>query len=84
MLRHCQDAHFSLHFTVGCRLGIEGLVQYKQDGSYDAENYVLTLPETAGAHKGKKVAIFDKVVVAISVEKDKNTQRGKVKMELAV
>lgn len=66
------------------KLGIEGLVQYKQDGSYDAENYVLTLPETAGAHKGKKVAIFDKVVVAISVEKDKNTQRGKVKMELAV
>jgi len=29
-----------------------------------------------------KISVFDKVVVQIEVEKDKNTQRGKVKMTL--
>jgi exosome complex exonuclease DIS3/RRP44 len=28
------------------------------------------------------IAVFDKVTVQIEVEKDKNTQRGKVKMTL--
>jgi exosome complex exonuclease DIS3/RRP44 len=66
------------------KLGIEGLVQFKQDGTYDADNFVLTLPDCAGeAFAGKKIAIFDKVTVGIYVEKDRNTQRGRVKMALA-
>lgn len=57
------------------RLGIEGLVTFKKDMQFDAENYVITVGE-------KTIAVFDKVTVRIGVEKDKNTQRGRVKMSL--
>ena len=57
------------------RLGLEGLVTLKKDVDFDAENYNVTLG-------GVKIAVFDKVRVKIEVEKDKNTQRGKVKMHL--
>ncbi|KIN93475.1 hypothetical protein M404DRAFT_17294 [Pisolithus tinctorius Marx 270] len=62
-------------------LGLEGLVMFKQDVRFDAENYTVTLPsQTAG--REVTIALFDKVKVRIDVEKDKNTQRGRVKMTL--
>ena len=57
------------------RLGIEGLVIFKHDIQFDAENYMITV-------NGTTIAVFDKVTVRIEIEKDKNTQRGKVKMIL--
>ncbi|KAJ4483766.1 hypothetical protein J3R30DRAFT_3451305 [Lentinula aciculospora] len=61
------------------KLGIEGLVTFKRDTQFDAENYTITVP---GTREDVKISVFDKVVVRIEVEKDKNTQRGKVKMTL--
>ena len=69
------------------RLGLEGLVKFKRDTQFDAENYTISVP--SGGVGGSVVndaattiAVFDKVVVRIEVEKDKNTQRGRVKMTL--
>lgn len=61
------------------RLGIEGLVMFKRDIKFDAENYTITVPGPSGE---VSISVFDKVSVKIEVEKDKNTQRGKVKMSL--
>ena len=52
---------------------------FKRESKFDAENYTITVP---GAKKDVKISVFDQVVVQIEVEKDKNTQRGKVKMTL--
>ncbi len=62
------------------RLGIEGLVIFKRETKFDAENYSLTIPTSEG--RDVAISVFDKVVVNITVEKDKNTQRGVVKMNL--
>lgn len=62
------------------RLGLEGLVMFKHDAKFDAENYTVTLPSSSSTEV--TVAVFDKVKVRIDVEKDKNTQRGRVKMTL--
>ncbi|KAI0033260.1 RNB-domain-containing protein [Vararia minispora EC-137] len=56
-------------------LGIEGLIRFKRDIDFDAENYSVTVDDV-------RIAVFDKVTVRIEVEQDKNTQRGKVKMTL--
>ena len=56
-------------------MGIEGLIRFKKDVDFDAESYVIEV-------LGSQVAVFDKVRVRIEVEKDRNTQRGKVKMTL--
>lgn len=65
--------------TLVCRrLGLEGLVTFKGDTQFDAENYTVKVPGEEEA----TIAVFDKVSVRIEVEKDKNTQRGKVKMTL--
>ena len=56
-------------------MGIEGLIRFKKDVDFDTENYVIEV-------LGSQVAVFDKVRVRIEVEKDRNTQRGKVKMTL--
>ena len=61
------------------RLGIEGLVMFKRDTQFDAENYTITVPSSSSM---TRIAVFDKVKVRIEVEKDKNTQRGRVKMTL--
>ncbi|KAK7064735.1 exosome complex exonuclease dis3 [Favolaschia claudopus] len=68
------------------KLGIEGLVMFKRDiTQFDADNYTVTIPASSKAVPGNKdvtISVFDKVVVKIEVEKDKNTQKGKVKMTL--
>ncbi|KAF5369035.1 hypothetical protein D9758_002962 [Tetrapyrgos nigripes] len=67
------------------KLGIEGLVTFKRDIQFDADNYTITVPgsaSAAGSGGDVKISVFDKVVVQIEVEKDKNTQRGKVRMTL--
>jgi len=62
------------------KLGVEGIVMFKGEPRYDADNYTLTVPSPE--NKDITLAVFDKVTVRIEVEKDKNTQRGKVKMTL--
>ncbi|KAJ6573965.1 hypothetical protein DFH09DRAFT_384346 [Mycena vulgaris] len=68
------------------KLGIEGLVMFKRDlTQFDADNYTVTIPGSSTAVSGDDdvtISVFDKVVVNIEVEKDKNTQKGKVKMTL--
>ena len=65
------------------RLGIEGLVMFKRDTQFDAENYTITVPSSSTTGlKDVTISVFDKVVVDIEVEKDKNTQRGRVRMTL--
>jgi exosome complex exonuclease DIS3/RRP44 len=54
---------------------------FKREVQFDQEEYTVTVP--AGAQrKGVQLAVFDKVVVSITVEKDQTTQRSKVKMVL--
>lgn len=63
------------------RLGLEGLITFKNEThSYDAEQYQLTVPTAAG--ETINIAVFDTVTVDISLEKDKQTQRTKVRMDL--
>ncbi|KZP33106.1 RNB-domain-containing protein [Athelia psychrophila] len=65
------------------KLGIEGLVMFKRDTQFDAENYTITVPSSSpNGPEDVTISVFDKVVVDIEVEKDKNTQRGRVKMTL--
>ena len=62
------------------RLGLEGLITFHSNThTFDADNFSLSIPV---AGKQVQVAVFDKVVVEIAVETDKNTLRGKVVMEL--
>ena len=63
-----------------CRLGLEGLITFKGEIEYDAESYRVTVPSPTGK---RTVTVFDKIKVKISVEKDRNTHRGKVRMDLA-
>lgn len=68
------------HVLITCRLGLEGLITFKKDlHTFDPENYSLAIPTSKG---NVEIAVFDKVVVEITVERDANTQRGKVHMEL--
>jgi len=53
---------------------------FKQDMGFDPDAYTVILPAPQGT---VSVAVFDKVRVNITVETDKNTQRGKVHMTLA-
>ncbi|GLB43614.1 putative RNR ribonuclease family protein [Lyophyllum shimeji] len=65
------------------KLGIEGIVMFKREIQFDADNYVITVPASPTSDAGEvKIGVFDKVTVNIEVEKDKNTQRGRVKMTL--
>jgi len=50
-------------------------VIFKRDMQFDSENYMITVNDTV-------LSVFDKVTVRIEIEKDRNTQRGKVKMTL--
>ncbi|KAG6861108.1 hypothetical protein C0995_003837 [Termitomyces sp. Mi166 len=59
------------------KLGIEGLVMFKREIRFDADNYTITVSSSASGAKEVTISVFDKVTVNIEVEKDKNTQRGK-------
>ncbi|PCH43275.1 RNB-domain-containing protein [Wolfiporia cocos MD-104 SS10] len=61
------------------KLGIEGLVTFKREIQFDPDAYTITIPSS---DESTTIAVFDKVSVKIEVEKDKNTQRGRVKMTL--
>ncbi|GAA95499.1 uncharacterized protein L969DRAFT_101606 [Mixia osmundae IAM 14324] len=61
------------------KLGLEGLVTFKREVKYDPDRYELSVPTNTGA---VTIGVFDKVKVEITVEKDKNTRRGKVHMAL--
>jgi len=77
----CSFSIPSIGYLTTCnRLGIEGLVTFKKETKFDPDLYNITIP---GADcKDVTISVFDKVTVSISVEKDRNTQRGKVKMTL--
>ncbi|KAI0758758.1 RNB-domain-containing protein [Fomes fomentarius] len=62
------------------RLGIEGLVTFKREIQFDAENYTITIPADG---QEVTISVFDKVKVLVEVEQDKNTQRGRVVMTLS-
>lgn len=53
---------------------------FKKDMKFDPDAFTVTLPTPQGP---VTVAVFDKVGVNITVETDKNTQRGKVHVTLA-
>jgi exosome complex exonuclease DIS3/RRP44 len=56
---------------------------FKRETQFDPENYIITIPSPSSAGgKDITISVFDKVTVNIEVEKDKNTQRGRVKMTL--
>jgi exosome complex exonuclease DIS3/RRP44 len=55
---------------------------FKRDTQFDAENYTITVPSSTTGSNDATISVFDKVVVDIEVEKDKNTQRGRLKMTL--
>lgn len=55
---------------------------FKRDTQFDPDNYTITVPAPHGSSEDVKISVFDKVLVAIEVQKDKNTQRGKVAMTL--
>ena len=52
---------------------------FNKDMKFDPDAYAVTLPTPEGP---VTVAVFDKVRVNITVETDKNTQRGKVHVTL--
>jgi exosome complex exonuclease DIS3/RRP44 len=72
----------NVNANVFYRLGIEGLITFKRETRFDADNYTFTIPSSGVRGEDIEIAVFDKVTVSIEVEKDKNTQRGKVKMSL--
>jgi exosome complex exonuclease DIS3/RRP44 len=78
----CTAEYLTRISTLSYRLGIEGLVTFKREIRFDADNYTLTIGSSEPGGKDVEIAVFDKVTVSIEVEKDKNTQRGKVKMSL--
>ncbi|PLW53468.1 hypothetical protein PCANC_05970 [Puccinia coronata f. sp. avenae] len=73
--------------------GLEGLIKFKEDQEYDGERYEIHVNTPAGQKSQKaagdehppppvKIGVFDKVLVGISTEQDRSTQRGRVKMVL--
>ena len=54
---------------------------FKREIQFDPDNYTITVPSPTSPN-GITIAVFDKVTVNIEVEKDRSTQRGKVKMTL--
>ncbi|KAK4702251.1 hypothetical protein P7C70_g3973, partial [Phenoliferia sp. Uapishka_3] len=66
------------------QFGLEGLVTFKRENEFDAEKYEISVPSDASDPNGPtvRIGVFDKVMVEISVEKDRNTQRGRVVMTL--
>jgi exosome complex exonuclease DIS3/RRP44 len=58
-------------------------VTFKREIQFDADSYTITVPmSSANGADDVVISVFDKVKVNIEVEKDRNTQRGRVKMTL--
>ena len=55
---------------------------FKREPKFDPENYTISLPSSGTGGKDVQISVFDSVTVKITVEKDRNTQRGAVKMAL--
>lgn len=71
--------HHSM-LTMDNSLGLEGLITFKKDShNFDPENYSISIPKPDGSGE-VTVSVFDKIRVEVGIEKDPNTQRGKVKM----
>ncbi|CAO1632693.1 unnamed protein product [Parajaminaea phylloscopi] len=68
------------------RYGLEGLITFKKPGcDFDAEDYSVLVPAAvSGLPRDVRLGVFDRCEVLIGVEKDRSTQRSKVKMELVV
>jgi exosome complex exonuclease DIS3/RRP44 len=67
------------------KYGLEGVITFKQDCEFDAENFVVTLPgSVSGLPKDLSLGIFDRCKVQIGVEKDRSTLRSKTKMTLTL
>ena len=68
------------------RYGLEGLIKFKEDQEYDGERYEIQIkgssPPTKSPAPSVRIGIFDKVLVGITTEQDRSTQRGRVKMVL--
>ncbi|CEH19582.1 exosomal 3-5 exoribonuclease subunit rrp44 dis3 [Ceraceosorus bombacis] len=63
--------------------GLEGLITFDKDCDFDGEQYTVRVPATvSGLKQDLILGIFDRVRVEIGTEKDKNTQRSRVKMAL--
>ena len=66
------------------KFGVEGLIRLRDlakpepHGEFDAEKYLLTLTGSRNVH----IALFDKVRVRISDEKQESTGKRKIKLEL--
>jgi len=60
-------------------LGLEGLIIFEGEVKFDADSYTVVVPRPEGE---VSLSVFDQTKVEISVDKDRNTQRGKVKMAL--
>ena len=61
------------------RLGIEGLITFKSQIEYDADSYRITAPSPTGK---RTITVFG-IKVKTFVEKDRSTQKGNVRMDLA-
>lgn len=69
------------HRRADVRLGLEGLITFtKQSHTFDPENYTISIPLPSSSNGTVSVSVFDKIQVEVGIEKDKNTQRGKVRM----
>jgi exosome complex exonuclease DIS3/RRP44 len=55
---------------------------FKRETEFDAENYTIRVPAGGAGEEKVMISVFDKVGVSIEVERDGNTQRGRVKMTL--
>lgn len=59
---------------------MEGLITFNREThEFDPENYTISVPRKNGNGRAV-IGVFDKIVVDVSIEKDRNTQRGKVRM----
>ena len=73
------------------KYGLEGLITFPSKAGdavacdLDAENYTVSIPAAlSGLAKDVKLGVFDRCTVAIGVEKDRATQRKRVRMELVL
>lgn len=73
-----------VELIIHCRFGIEGLIRTKElaspepESTFDAEHYVLTIE----GPKKYSIALFEKVVVEVRMEKEESTGKRKLHLTL--